>query len=229
MHVSVIVPAAGSGKRMGLSQRKQFIEINGQPVLHYTFAALNRIPEVSEIIAVGPSDDLDTLRQIASAFSKISAVVAGGSERQYSVRHGLDAVSMAADVIMVHDGVRPFITEAMIADLLTALQTVPAAVIGCAVTDTIKEVNDQGLVERTPQRDRLRRVQTPQAMRAKVFRDCYQQLKNTDFLGTDEAMVAEHFNFPVAVIDGPESNIKITTPADLELAIQRLKDVYGGA
>ena len=218
MSVSVIIPAAGAGKRMGGNQKKQYLHLKGKPVLYHTIKAFNAHPLITEIILVAPIDELEFIRlEIATEFDKISAIVAGGKERQDSVMNGLAKVSESATIILVHDGVRPLIQAKQIDDICQALQDNDAAVIAVPEKNTVKLV-ENGFVVATPERSKVWSIQTPQGMKADVFRLCYNKLSTQNVLGTDEAMIAENFGYKVAVIPGDYKNIKLTTPEDLQIA-----------
>ena len=218
--ISVIIPAAGSGKRMNTKTRKQYLEINNKPILLFTLESFQNHSEIDEIILVCPKSDINFIKENIlekSNFSKITSIVAGGDQRQDSVTNGLQSVSEQADIILVHDGVRPFISNEHISKIIETLKNEDAAVIAVPVKDTIKEV-ENGKVVQTPDRSKLWSIQTPQGMKADIFRTCYEKLKSAPFLGTDEAMIAEKFNYSVNIVEGSYTNIKITTPEDLQIA-----------
>jgi 2-C-methyl-D-erythritol 4-phosphate cytidylyltransferase len=215
--VSVIIPAAGSGKRMNSSTPKQFIELGGKPILFHTIKKFEQSPHVSEIIIVSPKTDIEFVEtMINTHFKKVKCVIEGGKERQNSVQNGLNNVAINSDIIIVHDGVRPFINQIEIEKICSVLQTENAAVIAVPVKNTIKTV-ERHYVKNTPDRSTLWAIQTPQGMKATVFKSCYEKLKQENILGTDESMIAEHYGYSVNVIEGNYKNIKITTPEDLEI------------
>jgi len=215
--ISVIVPAAGSGNRMKSDIKKQFLELQGHPILFHTLSVFQKCEEISEIIVVCPNELCSFVsKEITYTLDKVKTVVPGGKERQDSVLCGLQHVSEQADVILVHDGVRPFIRPNEIKKLCTELENHDAAVIAVPVKNTIKVVQDK-FVEHTPDRSSLWAIQTPQGMKADIFRKCYAQLANDSILGTDESSIAEHYGYQVKVIEGDYKNIKITTPEDLEI------------
>ena len=215
--ISVIIPAAGSGKRMNSSVAKQYLKIDGKTILYHTINAFQNASIINEIIVVSPENDINTLKKTLTDFSKLRSITVGGKERQDSVLNGLSSVSKQADIILVHDGVRPFINESEIIAICKELENEDAAVLAVPVKNTIKVVKDN-IVDHTPKRSDLWAIQTPQGMKANIFRSCYTSLKNEDFLGTDESMIAEYYGYKVKVVKGDYKNIKITTPEDLEIA-----------
>lgn len=215
-----IVLAAGSGKRMGMQTPKQFLELAGKPVLAWTLDAFECATRVDAVILVTAEDQVAACRkQFLSG--KVIDVVAGGAERQDSVACGLAAVPDEAMVIAVHDGARAFVAPEDIDAVVTAAQTVGAAVLGTPVTDTIKRVNGNVVVE-TLDRSVLRGVQTPQAFLADVIRQAHQEAKTSGYLGTDDTALVERMGAPVMVVPGRADNVKITTPDDLDLGLSIL-------
>lgn len=218
--VSVLIPAAGSGHRMGTPISKPYLEVAGRPILAHTLSLFQQHPYVDQIYVVASPDSLAYCREAIVerfAFTKVKAVIPGGSERQHSVRLGLRACDVAdEDLILVHDGVRPLVTTACIDRLLPVAAKVGACVVAVPVKDTIKEVAD-GLVRSTPSRERLWQVQTPQGFRAGLLRRAHQCAFDDGFIGTDDAALVERLGEEVAVVEGDYRNIKVTTPDDLVL------------
>jgi 2-C-methyl-D-erythritol 4-phosphate cytidylyltransferase len=221
MAVHVLVPAAGAGPRHGAAINKQYLELGDRPILAHTLARLAALPEVTTIRVIVPAAECDYCRQevvARYALAKLAGVVAGGAERQDSVRNGLDACGAADDdLIMIHDGVRPFFPGAALPALLAAAGRTGAGILAIPAQDTIKEV-EEGTVVRTLERSRLWQVQTPQAFRAGVIRTAHQQALAAGFTGTDDASLVEWCGGAVGVVPGSPYNFKITTPADLALA-----------
>ncbi|MFT5370342.1 MAG: 2-C-methyl-D-erythritol 4-phosphate cytidylyltransferase, partial [Candidatus Latescibacterota bacterium] len=215
-----IVLAAGSGKRMGTQTPKQFLALAGKPVLAWTLDAFEKANCVDAVVLVTAADQVMVCRELFVS-GKVVDVVAGGAERQDSVARGLAAVPELADVVAVHDGARAFVTPEDIDAVVRAAQTHGAAVLGTPVTDTIKRVDGDRVVE-TLDRSVLRGVQTPQAFRADVIRQAHDEAKKTGYLGTDDTALVEQMGAPVVVVQGRADNVKITTPDDLELGLSIL-------
>lgn len=218
--VSVIIAAAGSSSRMG-GINKQYIEIGGISVLARTVKAFERNAYTDEIIiAVRPGDEENCRQTVVEQFGirKVRAVIQGGLERQYSVRKALEYISPDTELVLVHDGARPFVTQRLIHDIIDAADSKGAAVPCINVKDTIKIVED-GFVSETPQRSQLRAVQTPQGFSAALLKAAYDQvIGGQELTVTDDASVVEAFGHEVAVVESDEGNFKITTQEDVERA-----------
>ncbi len=221
MNVHVLVPAAGSGSRLDGDTRKQYLELGGQPVLVRTLARLAALPQITTIHLIVPEEDVTFCRsELVEHYrlDKIGAVIVGGAERQDSVRNGLEACGAAnQDVILVHDGVRPFFPQDQIGRLVQLADMEGAALLAVPAQDTIKEVFD-GRVRSTLDRHLLWQAQTPQAFRCERIREAHRRAHVGGYIGTDDASLIEWCGWPVAVLHGHPHNIKITTPADLILA-----------
>jgi 2-C-methyl-D-erythritol 4-phosphate cytidylyltransferase len=221
MAVHALIPAAGSGRRMAAGGNKQYLELGDRPILAHTLAQLGALAGIDRLHVIVPEDERDFCREQVVArcgLAERCTIVAGGAERQDSVRNGLAACAAAEDdVILIHDGVRPFFPAAQIAPLLAAAATEGAALLAIPAQDTIKEVA-AGHVVRTLERGRLWQVQTPQAFRHAVIRDAHRRALAEGFTGTDDAALVEWCGGAVAVVPGTPWNFKITTPADLALA-----------
>ncbi len=214
-----IVLAAGTGKRMGKSVPKQFLDLSGRPVLSWTLMAFEQASSVDAVVLVTSAEQVNFCRaQFGSGagFGKVIAVVVGGSERQHSVAEGMKAVPKKVDVIAVHDGARAFVMPEDIDAVILAAHTHGAAVLGTRVTDTVKRVDGDRVVE-TLDRLCLRTVQTPQAFRADVLRRAHEAAVLSDYLGTDDTALVERLGEPVVIVPGRLDNVKVTTPDDLEL------------
>lgn len=221
MNVHVLVPAAGSGSRIGGGIKKQYLELGDQPVLVQTLLRLAAQPQITAIHLIVPESDVDFCQtELVDRYrlEKIDGVITGGVERQDSVRKGLEACgAVSQDVILIHDGVRPFFPKEQIGPLVQLAAVEGAAVLAVPVQDTIKEVFD-GRVRSTPDRSLLWQVQTPQAFRCERIREAHQRAYTSGYVGTDDASLVEWCGWPVAVLPGHPHNLKITTPADLALA-----------
>lgn len=221
MSVHALIPAAGVGRRMGASGNKQYLELGDRPVLAHTLARLAALEGIDALHVIVPEAERAYCRdEIVARFglTKVRSVLAGGTERQDSVRNGLAGCGAADDdVVLIHDGVRPFFPAAQIAALLAAAAGCGAALLAIPAQDTIKEVAD-GQVLRTLDRSYLWQVQTPQAFCFAVIRDAHRQALEEGFAGTDDASLVEWRGGSVAVVSGSPFNFKVTTPADLALA-----------
>ena len=219
MSVCAIVPAGGSGTRMGGTVPKQFQSLNGKPILYHTIKTLQNCETISEIILVVPEKEYETANtDWLGKLEIVKKVVIGGEKRQDSVYNGFCEVSQNTEIVLVHDGVRPFLSQKMIADSIDAAREYGAAITAIPVHDTIKRVDTSGLVSQTIDREGLWRVQTPQAFRYSLLLDAFNKAKSENFYGTDEGALIEHLGEPVKIVEGLEQNIKITRPEDLELS-----------
>jgi 2-C-methyl-D-erythritol 4-phosphate cytidylyltransferase len=224
--VAVLVPAAGSGRRMGSAVAKQFLPLGGRPLLAHTLQAFERSPEIDEIIPILSEADRETcLRSIIepNRFSKVRTLVVGGKERQDSVRRGIEMLGQDVEIVLVHDGVRPFVTPAMIVQCVAHARQGECVAVGVPLKDTVKEVDERGMVRATLERSRLWAVQTPQAFPARILRQAYEDAHAKHVFGTDDATLVERAGHPVRIIMGSYENIKVTTPEDLVLAEEILK------
>ena len=213
-----VIVAAGKGSRMGTRESKQFLQIGGRPIVVHTMDIFNQLPWLQEIVLVTGRDDVARCEKWVKEYrlDKVSAIIPGGSERQESVYLGIK--QMNTEWVMIHDGVRPFVTHDEIHNCREAALHEGAAVLGVPVKDTIKQVNGQGLITATPDRHSLWAVQTPQAFRLSNLLAAHDSAQREGFSGTDDAMLMERAGLPVAVAEGKYTNIKITTPEDLEYA-----------
>jgi len=221
MELHVLIPAAGMGRRMGCSGNKQYLQLAGRPLLARTLALFEVSPLVASIRLVVPADEIDYCRrEIVARYgcTKVTAVVAGGAERQDSVRLGLEAQPLdEAALVLIHDGARPLLDPALIAAVAAAAADTGAAIVAVPVKDTIKQVAAERIVA-TPDRRCLWAAQTPQAFRYGLIRKAHRQALAAGFAGTDDASLVERLGRPVAVVAGNYRNLKITTPEDLLLA-----------
>lgn len=221
MHVHVLIPAAGSGRRLGAAVSKQYLALDGQPLVARTLLRLAALEPVTHLYLIVPPDDFEFCRRELLEplqIAKPVQLVAGGAERQDSVGNGLAACAAGEqDLVLIHDGVRPFFPAAQIDALLAAAREHGAALLAIPAQDTIKQAAD-GYVQQTLDRSSLWQAQTPQAFRFDVIDQAYRRARTDGFRGTDDASLVEHCGWPVAVIAGSPHNLKITTPGDLVLA-----------
>lgn len=216
---SVIIPGAGAGRRLGARTPKQFLRLRTTPILVLTVGHFARHPAVGSIVVVVPSEHVGRACRLLEPLGRILpiTVVPGGAERQDSVRLGLAAAPATADVLVVHDAVRPFITAPLISAVIETARAHGAAICALPVTETIKRVAD-GVVEATVDRNGLWSVQTPQAFRASLLLEAHARALRDGFRGTDEAGLVERLGQPVRVVPGLIDNVKITTLVDLRRA-----------
>ena len=221
-----IIAAAGAGARMASDRPKQFLLLAGTPILFNKIKVFEECDSVHEVIVVLPAEESAGFLSLAGKFGvrKVARVVPGGATRADSVKRGLMAIrSATAEIVVVHDGVRPFVTVEEIERTIAAAQTDGAAILVAPVTDTIKQVNDQRIVQ-TFERGGLRRALTPQCFRYDVLRQAYQAADVTDPTVTDESVLVEMLGIPVRIVEGSARNIKITTVEDLVIAEAILKN-----
>lgn len=213
-----VIVAAGKGTRMGTRESKQYLALEGKPIIVHTLEVFSQIPWLQEIVLVTGREDVPRCQTWIQDYGldKVSAVIPGGSERQQSVYEGIKQIS--SEWVMIHDGVRPFVTQEEIESCRDAAIRQGASVLGVPVKDTIKQVNGKGQITGTPDRQSLWAVQTPQAFRLSDLRLAHESAAKDGFTGTDDAMLMERAGYPVTVVEGKYSNIKITTPEDLEYA-----------
>lgn len=219
-----IIPAAGIGVRMGINTPKQFLLIKDIPVLAITLGVFERSDYIDRIILVAPRDEIKRCKEIVEKYriNKIYDIVPGGERRQDSVRNGLySAKSIAdeSDIVLIHDGVRPFIKEDLIKRLIDEARSERAIAVGIPAKDTVKMVDEKGYVLTTIERNKIWLIQTPQVFRFKDIYDAHVRAHIEGWEGiTDDSMLLEKMGIKVKVIKGYEENIKITTPFDLKLA-----------
>jgi 2-C-methyl-D-erythritol 4-phosphate cytidylyltransferase len=218
MNYQVVIPAAGQGKRMNAGRNKQFIELEQAPIIIHTLKVFQEHSLCTGIILVINEQEKGDFQKLLDDYhiSKIKRLVSGGSERQFSVFNGLQAVDNS-EIVLVHDGARPFITHKRIEDLLYKAQETGAATLAVPVKDTIKKV-ENGVVVETVERKALWSVQTPQAFHLSLVIDAHHQANEVDYLGTDDASLIERTGKPVSIVLGDYTNIKLTTPEDLLIA-----------
>ena len=217
MKVGAIIPAAGRGKRIGASVPKQFLEIQGKPLLHHTLTVFASCKLIDYVVLVMPQADVDEMGEDwLNKYDIVREVVVGGEQRQDSVYNGFNSLEEGTDIVVVHDGVRPFTTPQMITATVEAAQQHGAAITAIPVSDTVKQAAD-GFVKQTVSRDGLWRVQTPQAFQRRLLQQAFKKAKKDSYYGTDEGSLVEYLGERVKVVPGSELNIKITRKEDLVL------------
>jgi len=210
MKTVAIIVAGGKGKRMG--RPKQFLKIAGRPMLAWTLEAFQKSKIIDGIILVVSKEQLAAARKLK--FSKILKIVAGGTERQASVKNGLAALPAGCEIIAIHDGARPAVTEDIIKRAVKSTRKYGAVVVGVPVKDTIKRVKCQGSrVKETLDRSELWQAQTPQVFKKEILLRAYEN----DAVVTDDAMLVERLGIPVIMVMGSYLNLKVTTPEDLKI------------
>ena len=223
---TAVIVAAGKGRRMGTEVSKQFLPLCGKEILAHSVEKFERAEKIRDIVLVTGKDSLQDVRDMAQEYGwkKITSVVAGGKERQDSVWNGLQAVSDDTDIVLIHDGVRPFVTEDILDHSIETAVEMGGCVAGVPAKDTIKVCNSENIAVATPDRSTLWQIQTPQTFRKDLIMQAYQKAKEDGFVGTDDASLAEYSGCRVKVIMGSYRNIKITTKEDLLIGEAFLKE-----
>lgn len=217
--VSVIILAGGRGKRMGTNISKQYIPVNGKPILYYTIKKFLGCKSIDKIVLVLPEDEIEYCKkEVLNKYSlKVDKIVKGGKERQDSVYNGLNELKNT-DIVLIHDGARPFVSEKIIIDGIENAKKYGAAAPGIIPKDTIKVKDMESFSKETLDRSVLLAVQTPQVFKFKLIKECHEKVKNENILVTDDTMVVERYGNKVYLYEGSYTNIKITTPEDLIIA-----------
>jgi 2-C-methyl-D-erythritol 4-phosphate cytidylyltransferase len=215
--VAAIIPAAGQGVRMG--SKKQFLKLDSTPIFILTLRKFFSCPDVDEIYMAAPAEDIPVMESLLAAegLGERVRVLPGGSRRQDSVENCLQALPSDTALVAVHDAVRPFVSTKLVAEVIAEAARSGACILGILSVDTVKQVDRTRILSTIP-RERIVLAQTPQVFRFDLLRDAFAKAREENFTGTDEASLVEHLGHEVTVVMGSERNIKITTPADLELA-----------
>ncbi len=227
MKVTVILPAAGLGTRMGRSvpekagtSRKQFMLLDGSPILLHTIRKFAATPAVSEIVVALRGDDIEWVRELLSVekFDKTVRLVEGGDSRQESVEHALATLPAGTELVAVHDAVRPFIEHSVLEKVFAEAEENGAAIVGIVPVDTVKQVH-RNKIRQTIPRERLILAQTPQVFRFDLLKNAFAKAREDGFAGTDESSLVERLDqVEVSVVPGSDRNLKITKPSDMDLA-----------
>jgi len=218
-----LIPAAGMGKRMGASINKQYLQLDGLPIVARTISVFEDSPLIEAIYLVIPADEIPYCREhvvSACGFRKVVEIVPGGRERQNSVMNGLNAMRKNVaddDVVLIHDGVRPLITPQLLSESIEVARNNDGALVAVPAKDTIKVARD-GIIIDTPLREMLWQAQTPQSFRFATIYAAHRAAELEGFTGTDDASLVERRGGVVRIVRGDYRNIKITTPEDLILA-----------
>ncbi|HXX19273.1 MAG TPA: 2-C-methyl-D-erythritol 4-phosphate cytidylyltransferase [Candidatus Acidoferrum sp.] len=224
--IVAIVPAAGLGTRMGADQPKQFLELDGMPLIIFTLRRLAACRAITEFLIATRAEDVMWLqdRVAKAALGRPARVIHGGDTRQQSVANALAQVDPATEIVLVHDAVRPFVTAEQVDRVIAEARARGAAILGIPAIDTVKEVKraslpeDVALISATIPRERIVLAQTPQAFSYALLRDAFRRAEQDGMTGSDEAVLVERMGRDVYVVLGSERNLKITRPADMELA-----------
>lgn len=224
--IAAIVPAAGLGTRMGADQPKQFLELDGVPLIIFTLRRLAACAAITDFFVSTRAEDVMSLQdKVAKAgLGRPARVIHGGDTRQQSVANALAQVDPSTEIVLVHDAVRPFVTREQIERLIAEVRTRDAAILGIPAIDTVKEVKraslpqDVALISETIPRERIVLAQTPQVFSYPLLRDAFRKAQQDDVTASDEAALVERFGHDVFVVLGSERNLKITRPADMDLA-----------
>lgn len=237
MRVSVIIPAAGLGTRMGRAvaekagtSRKQFMLLEGAPILVHTIRKFVAYPSVTEILVASRREDIEWVRELLQreALAKPVLLVEGGDSRQQSVENALAALGPDTELVAVHDAVRPFIEHHTLDRVFAEAAEHGAAIVGIVPVDTVKQVH-RNKVRTTIPRERLILTQTPQVFRFDLLRRAFEKAREDGFIGTDESSLVERLDqIEVSVVLGSDRNIKITKPSDMDLARLFLAEELGG-
>jgi 2-C-methyl-D-erythritol 4-phosphate cytidylyltransferase len=217
-----LITAGGFGVRMGASRPKQYLDLQGIPILTRTALAFETHPEIEGIVVTAPAGQVDYCRTEIlekASLNKLIGVVAGGSTRQQSVLNGLRAVE-GSEITAIHDGVRPFISHEVISRCLEAAENFGGSVACAKITETVKRRNGEFL--ETIPRDDLWLAHTPQAFRTRLIIEAHLKALADGFEGTDDSVLVERLGYPMAIVEDSKDNIKITIPDDLETAVKRL-------
>lgn len=220
-----LILAAGQGKRMEAGINKQFLTLQGKPILYYTLKVFSDNDSIDEIVLVCAEKDMNYCKDNvidAYGFSKVKSIVLGGAERQDSVYNGLKAIK-SCDIVLIHDGARPFITDNIIHEGIKMAKLHGACTCGVKAKDTIKLKGEDGFSKQTLNRDTTFLVQTPQCFDYQLILKCHDKLNENRQLVTDDTMVVEMFNHKVYLYEGSYFNIKITTPEDMTIGENILK------
>lgn len=216
--VSAIILAGGKGKRMGKDISKQFILVKDKPIIYYTIKKFSDCKLIDEIILVLPKDEIEYCKkEVLEKYSlKVDKIIVGGKERQDSVYNGLKALKNS-DIVLIHDGARPFVSEKIILDGIENAKKYGAAAPGVMPKDTIKVKDDFSFSKETLKRESLIAIQTPQVFKKDIIVKCHERVRENNVSVTDDTMVVEKYGYKVYLYDGDYTNIKVTTPEDLIL------------
>ncbi len=226
MFTSVIIPAAGFGERMGATIGKQFLLLNEKPILVHTLERFEQCAEIHEIIVATQRSSFSIIEEMKKKYSltKLRSPVEGGERRQDSIANALKLVDPSAEMVSVHDAVRPFVHLKEISQSIETARYFGASIVAVRAKDTIKQASTDGRVEKTLNRSSLWSVQTPQTFQRQILLDAYEFAAKNNITATDDSYLVERIGISPIIVEGSYENIKITTPDDLllaELLLQR--------
>jgi 2-C-methyl-D-erythritol 4-phosphate cytidylyltransferase len=224
--IAAIIPAAGLGTRMGADVPKQFLELDGVPLVIFTLRRLATSGAITDFFIATRAEDVVSLQDkvAKAAIGRPARVLHGGDTRQQSVANALAQVDPSTELVLVHDAVRPFVTAEQVDRVLAEARARGAAILGIPAIDTVKEVKraslpeDMALISATIPRERIVLAQTPQAFSYALIRDAFRKAAQDEVSGSDEAQIVERFGHDVFVVVGSQRNLKITRPSDMDLA-----------
>ncbi|MDI6803441.1 MAG: 2-C-methyl-D-erythritol 4-phosphate cytidylyltransferase [Bacteroidota bacterium] len=217
--VGVVIPAAGIGKRLGSNKPKQFLEIDGIPILQITLQKFQACDAVDCIVVVSHADFINEVTGLVTKndFTKITSIVNGGEHRQDSVWNGVkEIIKNDVEIILIHDAVRPFVTDEIIKNVIATSEKFGAAVPAVPLKDTIKVSDEKGFLIETLDRDKLFAVQTPQGFQKDLIVKAFEKAYTDNYYATDDANLVERLGEKIRLVEGDYKNIKITTKEDLE-------------
>jgi 2-C-methyl-D-erythritol 4-phosphate cytidylyltransferase len=221
MQTHAIIVSAGKGVRMNRSTPKQYLLLQGRPVLCHTILAFDRCPDVDKIILVVPENDIQYCQEklLSDLHLKTPVnVLAGGKRRQDSVFNGIQSIDDRGSIVVIHDGVRPLVRPELISRCIRKAKTSGACILGVPLKDTLKAVDGNSLIQRTIPREGLWLAQTPQAFHYQLIRDAHDAAAKEGIEATDDAVLLEQMGLPVSILESTADNLKITTNEDLVLA-----------
>ncbi len=228
--IAAVIPAGGTGTRMNAPLPKQFLVLAGKPVLVRTIERVLELEDVSRVVVALPAGHLAAANELFRCHKTRLPIqcIAGGANRQESVRRGVIAAGLECEILLVHDAVRPLCGRDMMNRVVQAALDRGAAVPGLPANETIQRVSRSGRILRTPPREELFAIQTPQCFKAEILRSALERAHREGFLGTDESSVVRWAGHPVYVVEGSPTNLKITRPTDLKLAELLWEETSGG-
>ena len=219
VRTAAVVPAAGRGERLGAATPKSLVMLHGRPLVHHALTTLQHVDEIETIAVVVPHDAVAAIQEMArrSGLTKVAAVVPGGADRQASVACGLRALPPGPDLVLVHDGARPFLSRPLASEVIAAGARTGAATAALPVAETVKR-GEGGWALETLDRGSLYRIQTPQAFHRALLERAHEAAAREGFRGSDDAVLVERLGIPVRLVPGDPTNLKVTVPEDLALA-----------